>query len=99
MKREELEKLDRDALLAKAEAAGVTRPSILTRPELVDELLLRSTPDPATLKRGLVASSASRAISLASVVELGLNLPDAADRIRTGWAPRRHDPSPSPCPR
>src|ERR1700678_4845730 len=54
MDRAELERLDRDALIRMAEEAGVSRPSILTRPELVDELLLRATPrrDDPTLRKG-----------------------------------------------
>ena len=53
MDRAELEQLDRDALISRAKEAGVSRPSILTRPELVDELLVRSAPradDPALRK-------------------------------------------------
>ena len=42
MERAELERLDRDTLIERAQAAGVTRARILTRPELIDELLMRS---------------------------------------------------------
>jgi hypothetical protein len=86
MTRAELERLDRDALMARAQAAGVTRAGVLTRPELVDELLLRSTPDPVARRRARGFFGVARDL-LASVVELGLNLPDAADRIRTLGAP------------
>ncbi len=82
MNRIELEGLDRDALIARAEAAGVTRARILTRPELVDELLLRSATDQATKQKSRGLFGRARDL-LASVVELGLNLPDAAERIRT----------------
>jgi len=51
MNRAELERLDRDALISRAEDAGVTRARILTRPELVDELLLRTTVDPAAKQK------------------------------------------------
>jgi hypothetical protein len=81
MNRVELEGLDRDALIARAEAAGVTRARILTRPELVDELLLRSATDQATKQKSRGLFGRARDL-LASVVELGLNLPDAAERIR-----------------
>jgi hypothetical protein len=86
MNRVELEALDRDELVARAEAAGVTRARILTRPELVDELLLRSAADQATKVRARGLFGRARDL-LASVVELGLNLPDAADRIRSVGGP------------
>jgi hypothetical protein len=87
MNRAELEALDRDALIARAEAAGVTRARILTRPELVDELLLRGAADQATKQRNRGLFGRARDL-LARVVERGLNLPDAADRIRAvGGAP------------
>ncbi len=90
MNRVELEKLDRDALITRAEEAGVTRARILTRPELVDELLLRSATDQATKQRSRGLFGRARDL-LASVVERGLNLPDAAERIRAvgGLAPSR----------
>jgi hypothetical protein len=81
MTRVELEKLDRDALISRAEEAGVTRARILTRPELVDELLLRSATDQVTKQRSRGLFGRARDL-LASVVERGLNLPDAAERIR-----------------
>ena len=79
--RNELETLDRDSLIARAEAAGVARARVLTRPELVDEILLRQSWDPDTSKkqRGLLGRARDL---LARLVERGLNLPDAADRLR-----------------
>jgi hypothetical protein len=90
MTRADLERLDRDALVARAEDAGVTRARILTRPELVDELLLRMTDDPAAKQKARGLFGVARDL-LARVVERGLNLPDAADRIRTlgGTGPSR----------
>jgi hypothetical protein len=82
MNRAELDRLDRDALIARAEAAGVARARILTRPELVDELLLRSSSDPAARRRSRGWFGVARDL-LARAVERGLNLPDAAERIRT----------------
>jgi hypothetical protein len=82
MTRAELERLDRDALVARAEIAGVTRARILTRPELVDELLLRTTDDPAATQKARGLFGVARDL-LARAVERGLNLPDAAQRIRT----------------
>ncbi len=82
MNRAELETLDREDLIARAEAAGVARARILTRPELVDELLIRSAADHARKQRSRGFFGLARDL-LARVVERGLHLPDAADRIRT----------------
>ncbi len=93
MDRAELEGLDRDALIAHAEQVGVTRARILTRPELVDEVLGRRAAAgdrSARRARGLFG----RARELwARVVELGLNLPEAADLLRGGPAPAPRPPS------
>jgi hypothetical protein len=86
MNRAELERLDRDALIARAEQAGVARARILTRPELVDELLLRTTADVAARKRARGFFGVARDL-VARVIERGLNLPDAADRLRTIGGP------------
>jgi len=90
MDRAELERLDRDSLIAHAEAAGVARARILTRPELVDELLIRSEADQTTKQRSRGLFGRARDL-LARVVERGLHLPDAAERIRAvgGLAPNR----------
>lgn len=82
MNRAELEALNRDALIARAEKAGVSRARILTRPELVDELLLRSATDDASRRRARGFFGLARDL-VARVVERGLHLPDAAQRIRT----------------
>jgi hypothetical protein len=98
MTRAELERLDRDTLIARAETAGVTRARVLTRPELVDELLLRTTVDPATKQKARGFFGVARDL-LARVVERGLNLPDAAERIRTVGGPppsRRRAPAALP---
>lgn len=91
--RQELERLDRDALVAKAEAAGVARARVLTRPELVDELLIRSATDHAAKQRSRGLFGRARDL-VARVVERGLHLPDAAERIRAlDFAP---PPRPTP---
>ncbi|MGD0524113.1 MAG: DUF4912 domain-containing protein [Polyangiaceae bacterium] len=98
MTRAELERLDRDTLIARAETAGVTRARILTRPELVDELLLRTTVDPVAKQKARGFFGVARDL-LARVVERGLNLPDAAGRIRTLGGPppsRRSAPAALP---
>jgi hypothetical protein len=79
--RNELESLDRESLIARAETAGVTRARVLTRPELVDEILVRSNRDPETTRRMRGLLGRARDL-LARLVERGLNLPDAADKLR-----------------
>ncbi len=91
MKRANLDALDREALIRLAEEHGVTRPRILTRPELVDEILLRGEPEAgvdASIARGFFGLARDL---VARVVERGLHLPDAASRIRSLAmdAPRR----------
>jgi hypothetical protein len=77
VRREELERLDRDALIARAEAAGVLRARVLTRPELVDELLLRT--QDGSRSRGLFGRARDL---LTRIVERGLHLPDAVETLR-----------------
>ena len=78
--RSDLERLDRDTLISRAEASGVTRARILTRPELIDELLVK-TSEPATdMARARGFFGRARDL-LARVVERGLHLPDAAERL------------------
>jgi hypothetical protein len=83
MERAELERLDRDTLITQAEAVGVVRAAVLTRPELIDELLVRNSrrkDDPALRRaRGLFGRARDL---LARVIERGLHLPDAGDRVR-----------------
>lgn len=87
MDRGELEALDRESLVVKAQAAGIRRARILTRPELIDELL-RLVPgvDEAELKKARGFFGKARDL-VARVVERGLHLPDAADRIRSLGTP------------
>lgn len=87
MERAELETLDRETLVVKAQEAGIRRARILTRPELIDELLrLDPKADKATLERSRGFFGVARDL-LARVVERGLHLPDAADRIRAVYGP------------
>lgn len=82
MERAELEALDRESLVVKAQEAGIRRARILTRPELIDELLrLDPRTDEAQLRKSRGFFGVARDL-LARVVERGLHLPDAADRIR-----------------
>src|SRR5512138_1312632 len=83
MNRAELEGLDRETLVARAEETGIRRARILTRPELVDELLRADrSADDVELKKARGFFGRARDL-LARVVERGLHLPDAADRIRS----------------
>ena len=98
MNRAELERLDREALVLRAEAAGVTRARILTRAELVDELVIRTTVDQAAKQKARGLFGRARDL-LARVVEQGLHLPDAADRIRAmGGAPLARHSAPAALP-
>lgn len=82
MDRAELESLDRETLVARALEAGIRRARILTRPEIVDELLrLDPNADAATLRRTRGFFGVARDL-LSKVVERGLHLPDAIDRLR-----------------
>jgi hypothetical protein len=82
MDRAELERLDRESLVARAHAAGIRRARLLTRPELVDELLrIDLALDPRSLKKSRGFFGLARDL-LSRVVERGLHLPDAADRLR-----------------
>jgi hypothetical protein len=95
--RGELESLDREALIERADGAGVARARILTRPELVDELLLRSAADSVTKERARGLFGRARDL-LARLVERGLNKPDTADRIRAVGRPLGRPSSPAVLP-
>jgi hypothetical protein len=77
----ELEACSRPELIARAEAIGVDNARVLTRTELVDEMLRRSVSDPVErrIARGLLGIARDL---VARVVERGLHLPDAAAIIR-----------------
>jgi hypothetical protein len=92
MTRSELEALDRDALVARADAAGVAGARRLTKPELIDELLKRDGSPEAKKARGLLGMARDL---LSRVIERGLHLPDAAERFRAK-PPARTGPSRSP---
>lgn len=97
MDRAELERLDREGLVTRAQAAGVRRARVLTRPELIDELLrLDPAIDPAQLKKSRGFFGIARDL-LSRVVERGLHLPDAADRLRAALgSPLPQVPRPEP---
>jgi hypothetical protein len=81
MDRAALEELGREALIIEARRWAVKRPEVMTRAELVDEVLRLGTPNPVERKKIRGWLGVARDL-LASVVEQGLNLPDAAAMIR-----------------
>jgi hypothetical protein len=97
MDRAELERLDRESLVMRAQAAGIRRARVLTRPELIDELLrLAPVTDHAHLKKSRGFFGIARDL-LSRVVERGLHLPDAADRLRAALgSPFPQVPRPEP---
>ena len=84
MDRAALEKLSRDDLITHAEHVGVERARILTRPELIDEILLttlaRSKKSDLRRARGFFGLARDL---ISKVIEKGLHLPDAAERLKS----------------
>ena len=86
--------LSRDELMAEARAMGVSRPGVMPREELVAELVRLNAPPPAPPQPQSGWFGTARSL-LASVVEQGLNLPDAAKLIR--GETRLNAPPEPPC--
>ena len=78
---DDLERMSREQLILKARVLGVERAELMTRVEMRDEIVRRSEPDLAQQKRARGFLGVARDL-VASVVEAGLNLPDAAAIIR-----------------
>ncbi len=78
---DDLERMSREQLILKARVLGVERAELMTRVEMRDEIVRRSEPDPVQQKRARGLLGVARDL-VASVVEAGLNLPDAAAIIR-----------------
>jgi hypothetical protein len=76
-----LEQLSRDELISRARSLGATRPELLTRPELRDEIIRLTVDDEATRRRARGWFGVARDL-VASVVSQGLNLPDTVELIR-----------------
>jgi hypothetical protein len=81
IERQSLEVLDREGLLAEALRHGIKRPEVMTRVELTDEILRLGTPNPVERKEVRGWLGVARDL-VASIVDKGLNLPDAAAVIR-----------------
>src|SRR6478609_4221291 len=92
---DELERLSREQLILKARVLGVERPELMTRVEMRDEIVRRSEPDLAQQKRARGFLGVARDL-VASVVEAGLNLPDAAALIRGDANRETHWKGPPP---
>ena len=77
----DLDTTSRSELIARAEALGIDKADVLTRAELIDEIVKRTVADPIErrLARGLLGVARDL---VARVVERGLHLPDAAALIR-----------------
>ncbi len=88
--RQVLEALARDQLIARARGAGVERAEVLTRPELIDEILCSEIDDQKerSQARGLLGLARDL---VARAMQKGLHLPDASNKLRTlappssGW--------------
>jgi len=78
---DDLERMSREQLILKARVLGVERAELMTRVELRDEIVRRSEPDLVQQRRARGFLGVARDL-VASVVEAGLNLPDAAAIIR-----------------
>src|SRR5688572_31114029 len=76
-----LDSLTRDELIARARELGTQRPEVMTRGELRDEIVRLSEPDLIAAKRQRGWLGVARDL-VASVVESGLNMGDAAAEIR-----------------
>jgi hypothetical protein len=79
--RDALEALGREQLISEARRFGVRRPEVMTRVELIDEVLRLGTPNPVERKKVRGWLGVARDL-VADIVEQGLNLPDAAAMIR-----------------
>ena len=93
MQRHQLQRLSREELIREAEGAGVPRPRTLTAAELIDEILKRTATSDRERARSRGWLGRARDL-LATVVEKGLHLPDAAAAIRSG--PKGWPPPPPP---
>ncbi len=80
--------MTREQLIAQAERLGIPRPRVLTAPELIDEIIGRTTKNDRERAKARGWLGRARDL-LASVVERGLHLPEAARVLRKdgdkGW--------------
>ena len=86
--RNELEALNRSGLIERARRLGVPRPEVMTRVEMIDEIIRRQETDVNARRRARGWLGVARDL-VASLIEQGLNMPDAAELVRQGVAPTR----------
>jgi hypothetical protein len=97
MQRHDLTRMNREQLIAEAERLGVPRPRVLTQPELMDEIITRTTT--GDRERAKARGWLGRARDLlANVVERGLHLPEAARVLRSPGSERAWPAPPPPLP-
>src|SRR5580704_5155524 len=89
MQRQDLERMTREQLIAQAERLGIARPRVLTQPELVDEIIGRTSKNERERVKARGWLGRARDL-LARVVDRGLHLPEAARVLRKegegkGW--------------
>jgi hypothetical protein len=80
--RADLERLPRDELVTRARSLGVARPEVMTRVELADELVRLTETDPVARNKARGWFGIARDL-VASLIDKGLNMPDAAELVRT----------------
>lgn len=97
MQRIELEKLSREELITHASTLGVPRPRVLTQPELMDEIITRTSKSEREKAKARGWLGRARDL-LAQVVEKGLHLPEAARVLRSGPEDRPWPTPPPPLP-
>ena len=91
MERPDLENLSREGLIALAENVGVTRPRVLTQPELIDEIISRTVRGDRERTRARGWLGIARDL-VARVIEKGLHLPQTARELSRAPTPRWPDP-------
>src|SRR5262249_33187277 len=97
MQRQDLERMTRGQVIVQAERPGIPRPRVLTQPELIDEIIGRTTKDEPERARARGWLGRARDL-LARVVERGLHLPEAARVLRKQGEDRGWRPPPPPLP-
>src|SRR6185437_12092618 len=97
MQRQDLERMTREQLIEQAERLNIPRPRVLTQPELIDEIIWRTAKDERERAKARGWLGRARDL-LASVVERGLHMPEAARVLRQQGDQRGFRPPPPPLP-
>src|SRR5512147_2528637 len=88
-----LDQLPREELVRRARELGAQRPEVMTRVELRDEIVRLSESDPLQRKKSRGWLGVARDL-VASVMDAGLNLPQAAAAIRGDARPAEETTGP-----